>query len=181
MPTKRPKGPVFLRFVSPVVATLRELGSSGTASEVTDRVIERCRISESDQVETTSNGQSRVRNQIGWARFYLTKAASVRIEKSSGWRSRRSRPPPSRPRAADDREFADDSARLRRHPGLADRSLRGNVGEKRNGPGDCSPRPRLHRAPHEEPLANPFAGLSAGRVRSARTVPKMRTPANPGG
>lgn len=27
-------------------------------------------------------------------------------------------------------------------------------------------------APHSEPLANPFAGLSAGRVRSARTVPK---------
>jgi RHS repeat-associated protein len=35
---------------------------------------------------------------------------------------RRSRPPPSRPRAADDRGPADDSARLRRHPGFADRS-----------------------------------------------------------
>jgi hypothetical protein len=36
-------------------------------------------------------------------------------------------------------------------------------------------------APHSAPLANPFAGLSAGRVRSARTVPKMRTLANPAG
>ena len=85
MPTKRPKGPVFLRFVAPVVATLRELGSSGTASEVTDRVIERCRISESDQVETTSNGQSRVRNQIGWARFYLTKAGLLDDSRRGIW------------------------------------------------------------------------------------------------
>lgn len=36
-------------------------------------------------------------------------------------------------------------------------------------------------APHGEPSTNPFAGLSAGRVRSARTVPEMRTPANPAG
>ena len=36
-------------------------------------------------------------------------------------------------------------------------------------------------APHSAPAANPFAALSAGRVRSARTVPKTRTPANPGG
>lgn len=36
-------------------------------------------------------------------------------------------------------------------------------------------------APHREPFTNPLAGLSAGRVRSARTVPEMRTLANPGG
>lgn len=36
-------------------------------------------------------------------------------------------------------------------------------------------------ARHREPFANPFAGPSAGRVRSARTVPEMRTLANPGG
>lgn len=36
-------------------------------------------------------------------------------------------------------------------------------------------------APHSALFANPFAGLSAGRVRSARTVPDMRMPANPAG
>jgi hypothetical protein len=35
-------------------------------------------------------------------------------------------------------------------------------------------------APHGERLANPFAALSAGRVRCARSVPETRTPANPG-
>jgi hypothetical protein len=42
-------------------------------------------------------------------------------------------------------------------------------------------RKEVDLAPHGEPFTNPFAGLSAGRVRSARTVPKMRTPANPVG
>jgi restriction system protein len=40
-------------------------------------VIERLKISEKAQEATTSNGQSRVRNQIGWARFYLVKAGLV--------------------------------------------------------------------------------------------------------
>jgi restriction system protein len=71
MAPKKSKGPSFLRFVAPIVETLRELGDSGTSSEVADRVLDRLRISEKEQEETTSNGHSRVRNQIGWARFYL--------------------------------------------------------------------------------------------------------------
>ena len=71
MPPKKPKGPEFLRYVAPIVTTLVDLGSSGTASEVTDRVIERLKLSAAEQDATTSNGQSRARNQIAWARFYL--------------------------------------------------------------------------------------------------------------
>jgi restriction system protein len=64
---------------------LKELGSSGTAGEVADRVIERLKISEKAQEATTSNGQSRVRNQIGWARFYLVKAGLVDASQRGVW------------------------------------------------------------------------------------------------
>ncbi len=75
----------FLRFFVPVVETLKELGNSGMPSEVTDRVIERLRISEKEQEETNSNGQSRVRNQIAWARFYLVKAGYIDKSQRGVW------------------------------------------------------------------------------------------------
>src|SRR4051812_16152439 len=82
---KKMTGPAFLRFVVPVLETLKELGASGTAAEVTDRVLERCRISEKEQEETLSNGQSRMRNQIAWARFYMTKAGLLDASKRGVW------------------------------------------------------------------------------------------------
>jgi restriction system protein len=85
MPSGKHRGPEFLRFIKPIVETLKELGSSGNASEVTDQVIERLRISEAEQKETTSNGQSRVRNQIAWARFYLAKSGLLDSSKYGVW------------------------------------------------------------------------------------------------
>ena len=85
MTNKKQKGPEFLRFVAPIVETLKELGSSGTAGEVTDRVIERLKMSEAEQETTTSNGQSRVRNQIAWARFYLVKAGYLDSSQHGVW------------------------------------------------------------------------------------------------
>jgi restriction system protein len=85
MAERKTSGGEFSRFVAPVVEALRELGNSGTASEVTDRVIERLRISEKEQEETTSNGQSRVRNQIAWARFYLVKDGYIDSSKRGVW------------------------------------------------------------------------------------------------
>lgn len=82
---KKTRGPAFLRFVIPILDTLKELGSSGTAGEVAERVIERCKISNREQDETTSNGQSRVRNQIAWARFYLVKADLVDASQRGVW------------------------------------------------------------------------------------------------
>ena len=76
---------MFLRFVAPIVETLRELGNSGTAGEVTDRVLDRLGVSEAEQEETTSNGHSRVRNQIGWARFYLAKAGYLDASERGVW------------------------------------------------------------------------------------------------
>lgn len=85
MAPKKTKGPRFLRYVPPIIETLRELGRSGTPSEVTERVIERLGLSEEEQEESTSNGQSRVRNQIHWARFYLAKSGYLDASQRGVW------------------------------------------------------------------------------------------------
>jgi len=65
---------------------LRELGGSGAASDVTDLVVERMKISEKELEETTSNGQSRVRNQIAWARMYLVNADFIDSSERGIWK-----------------------------------------------------------------------------------------------
>jgi restriction endonuclease Mrr len=85
MTGRKTAGPEFLRFVAPTVEVLRDLGNSGAPSEVTDRVIERLPISDKEQEETTSNGQSRVRNQIAWARFYLVKTGHIDKSQRGVW------------------------------------------------------------------------------------------------
>jgi len=68
---KQAKGPQFIRFFKPVIEVLKETGGSGTAAEVIDRAIEKMMISEKEQEATNKNGQSRVRNQVNWARRAL--------------------------------------------------------------------------------------------------------------
>lgn len=68
------RGPQFLRFYIPLIEVLRELGGSARPAEATDLVIERLGISEEEQGETLKNGSSRIRNQVAWARFYLSRA-----------------------------------------------------------------------------------------------------------
>ncbi len=64
-------GPQFLRFYIPIIEVLRELGGSGTLSEVVDKVIEKLNISEEEQKETLKSGTQKIKNQIAWARSYL--------------------------------------------------------------------------------------------------------------
>ena len=82
MPSRKPKGPEFVRFFQPVLAALGELGGSGSPGEVCDLVADALGISEEQLSEQLKNGSSRFRNQVAWARFYLVKAdlvdASVR-------------------------------------------------------------------------------------------------------
>jgi restriction system protein len=82
---EKAKGPQFLRFCIPIVETLRELGGSGQPKEVTDIVLERLHISEREQAQTLKNGNSRVRNQVGWARFYLAKADWLDASRRGVW------------------------------------------------------------------------------------------------
>lgn len=80
------KGPQFLRFFIPVIEVLKELGGSGTPSEVTDLVIERLNIPENEQEEILKkSGLSRVRNQVAWARSYLVKSELLDSSQRGIW------------------------------------------------------------------------------------------------
>ena len=80
------KGPQFLQYVIPILNILQANGGAGNSSSVIDQVVEDLGITEDDLVETTSNGQSRVRNQIQWARFYLFKGGLIDNSQRGIWR-----------------------------------------------------------------------------------------------
>lgn len=80
------KGPEFLKYVNPVLTTLQENGGAGDSSDVIEQVIDKLRITEAELEETTANGQSKIRNQIQWARFYLFKAGLIDNAQRGIWR-----------------------------------------------------------------------------------------------
>jgi restriction system protein len=80
------KGPQFLQFVKPILKVLQQNGGAGNSSSVIDQVIENLNITDEELEETTSNGQSRIRNQIQWARFYLFKAGLIDNSQRGTWR-----------------------------------------------------------------------------------------------
>jgi restriction system protein len=79
------KGPQFVRYFGPVLETLKELGGSGRPAEVRDAIVGMMNISEEEQNETISSGQSRFDNQVGWARFYLVKAGYLDSSTRGVW------------------------------------------------------------------------------------------------
>lgn len=79
------KGPQFIRFLKPIIEVLRESGGSATSSEVTDKVIEQMGISDEEQSVILKSGQSRVYNQVHWARMYLVNGGIVDSSKRGVW------------------------------------------------------------------------------------------------
>jgi restriction system protein len=79
------KGPQFIRFLKPIIEVLRESGGSGTSSEVTDKVIERLNIPDEEQSVILKSGQSRVYNQVHWARMYLVHGGILDSSKRGVW------------------------------------------------------------------------------------------------
>jgi len=82
---KQTKGPEFIRFLKPVLEVLRELGGSGTASEIVDRSLEIAKVTEAEQKAVNKNGLSRVKNQVHWARQYLVWADYLDSSKRGVW------------------------------------------------------------------------------------------------
>lgn len=80
------KGPEFLKYINPVLKTLQANGGAGNSSNVIEQIIETLGVSDEELEEITSNGQSRVRNQIQWARFYLFKAGLIDNTQRGIWR-----------------------------------------------------------------------------------------------
>ncbi|MDA8106066.1 MAG: restriction endonuclease [Nitrospiraceae bacterium] len=82
---RQAKGPEFTRFTKPILKVLSESGGSGTPSEIVDRAIELAGISEQEQEAVNKNGQSRIKNQVHWARQYLVWADFIDSSKRGVW------------------------------------------------------------------------------------------------
>jgi len=80
------KGPEFLKYIKPVLTTLQANGGAGNSSNVIEQIIENLGITDEELEDATSNGQSRIRNQIQWARFYLFKAGLIDNAQRGTWR-----------------------------------------------------------------------------------------------
>ena len=69
----------------PILVSLKEKGGSATSSETADDVIERLAISDQELEVTLKSGQTRVYNQIHWARMYLVKAGFIDSSSRGVW------------------------------------------------------------------------------------------------
>ena len=78
-------GPKFVRFFGPTIQALVDLGGSGRAAEVVDRVAATLKLTEAELAETTANGESRFRNKVAWARFYLAKFGCIDSSRRGVW------------------------------------------------------------------------------------------------
>jgi restriction system protein len=61
----------FVRWMSPILDALRELGGSGKPREVLDLISERYGMTDKKLEELLKSGQTRFYNQVHWARQYL--------------------------------------------------------------------------------------------------------------
>jgi restriction system protein len=64
---------------------MRNLGGSGTASEIVDRSLEVAQVTEAEQQAVNKNGLSRVKNQVHWARQFLVWTGYLGSSKWGVW------------------------------------------------------------------------------------------------
>src|ERR1019366_4115543 len=83
---KKEEGARFVRYFGPLLDALRALGGSGTPDEVVERIALDLKLSDDVQNETLSSGESRFRNQVAWARFYLVREGLLDSSKHGIWR-----------------------------------------------------------------------------------------------
>ena len=83
--SKKQSGPRFVRFLGPVIETLRELGGAAEPKEVFHMLENSQTVSEKDLKATLKNGSSKFENQVGWARFFLVKAGLIDNKKRGYW------------------------------------------------------------------------------------------------
>lgn len=79
------KGPQFIRWFNPVIKALKDLGGSGTPSEVVEYVSKMEKVPEEVQQEKLKNGGLRFSNQVRFARQYLVWAGLLDSSKRGVW------------------------------------------------------------------------------------------------
>lgn len=75
----------FFRYFGPVLDALRDLGGSGTPDEVVERIAQNLNLPDEVQNEVIPSGQSRFRNQVAWARYYLVLEGLLDSSKRGVW------------------------------------------------------------------------------------------------
>lgn len=83
--TNQFEGAQFVRYFGSVLDALRGLGGSGTPSEVVDRIAQDLNLSEEAQTDLLPSGTPRFRNQVAWARFYLTREGLLDASTRGVW------------------------------------------------------------------------------------------------
>ncbi|MDO8671085.1 MAG: restriction endonuclease [Dehalococcoidia bacterium] len=78
-------GPQFVRYFSPLVSALQELGNSGTPAEIRALIAKRMALPDAIFDEQMASGSPRFANQVAWARFYLSKAGYIDSSKRGIW------------------------------------------------------------------------------------------------
>lgn len=79
------EGAQFVNWFGPLLDALRKLGGSGSPDEVTEQIAADQQLTDDILNELTSSGQPRFKNQVAWARFYLTKEGLLDSSKRGIW------------------------------------------------------------------------------------------------
>ncbi len=82
---KNDEGAQFVRYFGPVLDALRKLGGSGKPDEVTEQIATDLSLSDEVQNDLLPSGESRFRNQVAWARFYLVREGLLDSSKRGVW------------------------------------------------------------------------------------------------
>jgi len=77
--------PQHFRYINPIIEVLKFLGGSGRSSEVSDLVIEKLDITDVELEDQLQSGQSRIKNQIHWARLVLVKIGFIDSSQRGVW------------------------------------------------------------------------------------------------
>jgi restriction system protein len=79
------EGAQFLRYFGPLLDALRELGGSGTPTEVVERIATDLKLPDKLQDELLPSGGLRYPHQVAWARFYLAREGFIDSSRNGVW------------------------------------------------------------------------------------------------
>jgi len=75
----------FVRYMSPILESLRELGGSARPREVYDAVAAKLRLTDEERDDKNRSGAPRFENEVAWARFYLVRTGYLDSSKRGVW------------------------------------------------------------------------------------------------
>ena len=82
---KKDEGAQFVHYFGPLLRALKKLGGSGTPDEVVEQIALDEKIPDGTLNEVLPSGESRYRNQVAWARFYLVREGLLDSSKRGVW------------------------------------------------------------------------------------------------